>query len=79
MREIEFRKEIFTNDGYKLTYSHSIKLDTLKGIEERLNNLEDLKMRGMLEPVGILYRNGYKTYYPYTLHIYSYAELGEAK
>ena len=72
-------KEIVTDDGYKLIYSHAIKLSTLNGIEERLNNLEDLKMRGLLEPVGILYRESYTTYYPYKLHIYSYVELEEAK
>lgn len=72
-------KEIITHDGYKLIYSHAIKLSTLNGIEERLNNLEDLKMRGLLEPVGILYRDGFTTYYPYKLHIYSYVELEEIK
>lgn len=71
--------EILTDDGYKLTFSHTVNLGTLKGIEERLNNLEDLKMRGMLEPVGILYRANYTTYYPYKLHIYSYVESEETK
>lgn len=68
-------KRIITGDGYKLTYTHTVELETLKGIEERLLNLENLKMRGMLEPVGILYRKGYTTYSPYKLHIYSYVEL----
>lgn len=70
-------KRIITEDGYKLTYSHSIDLDSLKGIEERLVNLENLKMRGMVEPVGILYRKGFTTFCPYKLHIYSFVEMEE--
>lgn len=68
-------KEFLTKDGHIMTHSHTIEIYDLKDIDTRLSNLEDLGMRGLLEPVGVLYYKGSNKFAPYLLHIFSYTKV----